>query len=83
MTNHEQESILDICTCTGRTNAKRLDQQKGDDVGRELGNAVEAFRAGMYGGLTGYRCALTVGSWSGDRQPVFNVEEEYPPVSVS
>jgi hypothetical protein len=37
----------------------------------------------MYGGLTGYRCALTVGSWSGDRQPVFNVEEEYPPVSVS
>jgi len=31
----------------------------------------------------GYRCALTVGSWSPDRQSVFNVEKEYPPVSVS
>jgi len=60
-----------------------LTNKKADDVDRELGTRWRLLRAGMYGGLTGYRCALTVGSWSAGRQPVFNVEEEYPPVSVS
>jgi hypothetical protein len=45
-------------------------------------DAAEAFRVPIYGGLTGHRSALIVGSGSAGRQPGFSAKDEYPSVSV-
>jgi hypothetical protein len=77
MTNHEQESLSTL-HLRRANECQALDQR--DDLGWEL-SAVEVVHAAMYGGR--YLWALIVGSWPADRQPVFNAEDEFPPVSIS